>query len=309
MKVELTVVPVRPHAPQSSGYSWTLSDVLCSNKYTLFFGPMGIADEIVKDGVVMALYASSIVINLLFVRGCSVAGSSGWMSHSSCSNTEKLFLERKLLSGDEEDIGEDIGEEMLFGLDFFFVVGDWLVVLGRFLAGIGVIISGDDGGVEFGDGKGDEGTETGDVIFGFGVDLSLPSKLKWRPLGILPETCFGVEFPQLLKPKLNARFLLVSAAADFGTMGTKWFGVQVLFSIGGEVLDHMILIGLSQTGSFGLSSIFNFKKAKSLVPFTQGYKTSIFVLMTLDKASIVQTQEYRPMWAHSITARSYVGAR
>ncbi|XP_078321474.1 uncharacterized protein LOC144621686 [Crassostrea virginica] len=207
----------------------------------------------------MALYASSIVINLLFVRGCSVAGSSGWMSHSSCSNTEKLFLERKLLSGDEEDIGEDIGEEMLFGLDFFFVVGDWLVVLGRFLAGIGVIISGDDGGVEFGDGKGDEGTET--------------------------------------------------AAADFGTMGTKWFGVQVLFSIGGEVLDHMILIGLSQTGSFGLSSIFNFKKAKSLVPFTQGYKTSIFVLMTLDKASIVQTQEYRPMWAHSITARSYVGAR
>lgn len=40
------------------------------------------------------------------------------MSHSSCSNTDKLFLERKLLSGDdssdaiEEDIGEDIGEEL-----------------------------------------------------------------------------------------------------------------------------------------------------------------------------------------------------
>lgn len=37
------------------------------------------------------------------------------------------------------------------------------------------------------------------------------------------ENCFGVGFPQLLKPKLKVRFLLfvVSGAADFGTMGTK----------------------------------------------------------------------------------------
>lgn len=144
----------------------------------------------------------------------------------------------------------------MFGFDYFFVVGDWLVVLGLFLAGIGVIISGEDGGVEFGDGReydGDEGIETGDVILGdnngcecflfnlglsclhtgFGVDLSLPSKLKWRSLGIFKpdfcrtfvdtENCFGVGFPQLLKPKLKVRFLLfvVSGAADFGTMGTK----------------------------------------------------------------------------------------
>lgn len=55
MKVELTVVPARPHALQSSGYSWTLLDVLCNNKCTLFFGPLGIADVADMDGVVMAL--------------------------------------------------------------------------------------------------------------------------------------------------------------------------------------------------------------------------------------------------------------